>query len=178
MKQKIKISKLDAAKRQLETAIRLFFSECEPVSIHTLASAAYGIIRDINKKMCGEPMLAKDKIMEYIKPECQKEVSKKINEAQNFFKHADRDHDEGLDFNPNQCELFIVDACSKYAQISGEWPPLFRIMQIWFMAKNIKYYNLPKEQMDFLSKGNPSILTIGKSQFYSEILPIVMKIKT
>jgi hypothetical protein len=30
-----KVSKLDAAKRQLETAIRLYFSDGDPVSIHT-----------------------------------------------------------------------------------------------------------------------------------------------
>jgi len=37
----IKVSKLDAARRQLETAIRLYFSEADPISIHALMSAAY-----------------------------------------------------------------------------------------------------------------------------------------
>jgi len=51
--QKLTISKLDAAKRQLETVIRLYFVHGDPVSIHTLTSAAYNVIRDVNKKRGG-----------------------------------------------------------------------------------------------------------------------------
>jgi hypothetical protein len=40
-----KVSKLDAAKRQLETVIRLYFSNGDPVSIHTLTAAAYNVLR-------------------------------------------------------------------------------------------------------------------------------------
>jgi hypothetical protein len=40
---KLKISKLDAAKRQLEVAIRLYFYFGDPVAIHTLTAAAYNI---------------------------------------------------------------------------------------------------------------------------------------
>src|SRR5207245_10811773 len=35
---KITVTKLDAARRQLRTAIRLWFEEGDPVSIHTLAA--------------------------------------------------------------------------------------------------------------------------------------------
>jgi hypothetical protein len=35
------ITKLDAARRQLETAIKLYFDEGDPGSIQTLCSAAY-----------------------------------------------------------------------------------------------------------------------------------------
>ena len=34
----IKVSKMDAAKRQLDTAIALWFAEKDPVSIHALSS--------------------------------------------------------------------------------------------------------------------------------------------
>jgi hypothetical protein len=44
---KIKISKLDAARRQLDTAIRLYFMEGDPVSVHTLAAAAFEILKDL-----------------------------------------------------------------------------------------------------------------------------------
>jgi transcriptional regulator with XRE-family HTH domain len=45
---KLKVSKLDAARRQLECAIELWFLEKDEVSVHTLAGAAYQIIHDIN----------------------------------------------------------------------------------------------------------------------------------
>lgn len=74
IKPKLKISKLDAAKRQLETAIRLYFNEADPISIHTLAGAAHTILSDINKKYGGRPMLDSDYL---IKDEYKKEFRKK-----------------------------------------------------------------------------------------------------
>jgi hypothetical protein len=46
----IKISKLAAARRQLATAIELWFIDGDPVAIHTLAFAAFEVIRTISKK--------------------------------------------------------------------------------------------------------------------------------
>ena len=47
---KITLSKLDAATRQLSTAIELWFDERDAVSVHTLAFAAYEIIHVLSKK--------------------------------------------------------------------------------------------------------------------------------
>jgi hypothetical protein len=47
---KIIVSKLDAARRQLQTAIQLWFEERDPVAIHALAYAAYEIIHAISKR--------------------------------------------------------------------------------------------------------------------------------
>lgn len=76
MKKKLKISKLDAAKRQLETAIRLYFNSADPVSIHTLACAAHSIISDLNKKYKGKPMIMsdfgiKDEYKNMVKKRCE-----------------------------------------------------------------------------------------------------------
>ena len=52
--EKISISKLDAACRQLDCAIELWFADGDPVSIHTLACASHQIIHDIKK--LGHPL--------------------------------------------------------------------------------------------------------------------------
>ena len=57
MTARLQISKLDAARRQLEIAVRLYFAEDDPVSIHTLTSAAYQLLSDINRALGGPPML-------------------------------------------------------------------------------------------------------------------------
>lgn len=101
----LKISKLDAAKRQLEIAIRLYFSYGDPVSIHTLASASYNIIRDITLHR-GETMFIKDDVLDFVKDEYREELRRKFNEAENFFKHADRDHDAVLDFRLVNTDFF------------------------------------------------------------------------
>ena len=53
------ITKLEAARRQLESAIFLYFEEKDPVSIHTLTAAAYNILRDISAKRNLSPMMVK-----------------------------------------------------------------------------------------------------------------------
>jgi len=44
------ITKLAAAKRQLQAAIRLLFLEEDQLAIHTVASAAYGLLKDMKRE--------------------------------------------------------------------------------------------------------------------------------
>lgn len=145
MPQSLTISKLDAAKRQLETVIRMYFYSGDPVSIHTLTAAGYNVIRDINEKRGGKPMFVKDELSEQVKPEHRKQLQEKMNGAENFFKHADRDHDATLDFNPDATEFFIMDACNKYSEITGELPPLFSIYRGWMMISHQDIFILSED---------------------------------
>ncbi len=47
MSAEIIVTKLAAARRQLSAAIRMFFSGEDELAIHTVASAAYGILKDL-----------------------------------------------------------------------------------------------------------------------------------
>jgi hypothetical protein len=44
------LTKVDVARRQLQTAITLWFTNGDPVSVHTLAAAAHEIIHTVTKK--------------------------------------------------------------------------------------------------------------------------------
>ncbi len=44
------VTKLAAAKRQLQAAIRLFFMEEDELAIHTVASASYGLLKDMKRE--------------------------------------------------------------------------------------------------------------------------------
>ncbi len=44
------VSKLAAAQRQLDAAIRMYFGEEDELAIHTVVSAAYSIISDLKSK--------------------------------------------------------------------------------------------------------------------------------
>ena len=102
---KLTVGKLDAARRQLDTAIRLYFAYGDPVSIHALAGAAYQLLDDLIAKR-GGPDGIKDLLLTMAKPESVDVVRQKLNEAQNFFKHADRDHDGVLEFRPKRQSYF------------------------------------------------------------------------
>ena len=125
---KLHLTKLDCAKRQLATAIRLYFYRGDPVSIHTLASAAYSIVHNLNTHRGGAPML-KDVVL--IKPEYKKFVRDKFNEDQNFFKHADRDPQKTVEFNPEASEGFIFEASVKYHELTGEKVPSLHAFVLW-----------------------------------------------
>lgn len=47
MAARIHVTKLAAAERQLRAAIRMYFSQEDELAIHTVASAAYGLLRDL-----------------------------------------------------------------------------------------------------------------------------------
>jgi glutaredoxin 2 len=175
MNTELAISKLDTSKRQLETAIRLYFQSGDPVSIHTLTAAAYNVIRDINQKRGGPPMLTKDKMLEFVKPEFQKALRDKINEAENFFKHADRDHNATITFNPAETEMLIMDAASQYYKLTEEDSPLFAVFRGWFMAKNPDLFTLPSEAERILSVTASSIQEMGRLGYFNAVLPVVMR---
>lgn len=176
MEKSIKISKLDAAKRQLETAIRIYFSNGDPVSIHTLVSASYNIIKDINKKRKGDPMLIKEKFIEFVKPEYKNYIRKMFNEAENFFKHANSDHEKSIDFNPGLSELLILDAISHYYGLAGEDTPLFQIYRGWYVINNPQQFAL-EETKRFLGSFDVEYMkSLGKNEYYNVTLPVVMKL--
>ena len=56
----MEITTLEAAKRQLRTAVELYFADDDPVSIHTLVGASYQILQDLNKKADGPAMIIKE----------------------------------------------------------------------------------------------------------------------
>ncbi len=90
----LRVSKISAARRQLGTAIELWFSHGDPISIHTLTSAAHRVIGDLLRAQGSD-----DPLYRRIKPEYLSEVIGKINAPYNFTKHADTDPDGELEFN-------------------------------------------------------------------------------
>jgi hypothetical protein len=129
----IPISKLDAAKRQLETAIRLFFKEEDPVSVHTLSAAAYDILHPLCKSKGIKEFV---KNTEMIRKERRKEYLRMINSTQNFFKHGARDKDQIHHFHYEATPFFIWDACNMYFQLTGERPKELSIFNIWFYLRD------------------------------------------
>ncbi|MFA5821014.1 MAG: hypothetical protein WC873_02850, partial [Candidatus Gracilibacteria bacterium] len=128
------ISKLDAAKRQLEIAIRLFLNNEDPISIHTLSAASHTILRDLCRKQ-GKESTLKDVMIKRTKPEKKDEVVKMFNEAENFFKHANKDPDQLLKFHPEETEWFLWDVGKMYIELTKDYPPIVKVFLVWFHSK-------------------------------------------
>ena len=62
----IEITKLESARRQIETAVQLFFNEDDIVSLHTLTAAAHQLLTDLSFKS-GQTSNIKHEAKKYIK---------------------------------------------------------------------------------------------------------------
>jgi hypothetical protein len=101
------VGKLEAARRQLETAFTLWFSGGDPISIHTLTCAAYEIIHAVSKKRNpGRRDLLFDSLV--VPDEYRGDVNRLMKEPANFFEHAKNDADAVIEFKPALTELFMM----------------------------------------------------------------------
>ena len=176
MIQELVVTKYDAAKRQLETAVLLYFNEMDPVSIHTLAAAGYNILRDINAKNCGGPMFLKDDAARFVRPEHVGEFKKKMNEAENFFKHADRDHDKSIKFRPAFSEFFLLGAAHKYRDLTSESVPLFHLFDTWHMLVNPSIYILPPEVERLRLSIEGDYINGRRMKFLQDVYPLMLNV--
>lgn len=131
-----RVSKLEAARRQLEEAIEVFFRQGDMVAVHTLAAAALDILRDLGRPK-GLGSIVKDSPL--VLPEKQREVREIFNAAQNFFKHANRDPEETLEFRPDATPFFIFDAIELYAQVKGSSFAAGDVFRMWFVVTNPQF---------------------------------------
>jgi hypothetical protein len=175
MQTAIIISKLDTVRRQLDTAIRLYFSSADPISIHTLAAAAHRVMKDINSKAGGDPML-RDKLVSMFYPKDRKTVRRKLAEAENFFKHADHDHGQTLKFKPGITEFLLFDTGLKYIAMTGEDMPTFQVFSIWFMLHGIgKNIAIPSEVDKARRMLRNTLSNPTRESFFQETLPLVLQ---
>jgi hypothetical protein len=140
MSKNLRIAKTEAARRQLETAVLLYFNDKDPVSIHTLTWAAHEIISRLNQKRGGAPLMLDGRM---VKEEFKEEMRKRMRDAYNFFKHADRDPDRSIDFNPETNDFCLWDACEGYEMLTGEKNPYLIIYRGWFNYRYPDILNTP-----------------------------------
>lgn len=93
---RITVDKTEAARRQVDAAIRMLFSNEDPVAIHTLASAAFRILSDLAGKRSDSHMQEFPQAM--IKPGMGRKFWRQWNTPANFLKHADEEANEGILF--------------------------------------------------------------------------------
>lgn len=113
------INKITAAQKQIDTAIRLLFREEDSLSIHTLISASYQILKDLSEKQ-GESKVHND-FKAIIRPGMEKEFWKVFNNAANFFKHADKDAESIIEFDDALNDLYLFIACQYYSSLGYEY---------------------------------------------------------
>lgn len=109
------ISKIDGARRQLETSIKLYFDGSDSLSVHTLAWAAFKVLFDVY------PHHNDDGFSNQLDLLLKKEGWAAMAGVANFLKHADRDPDAILkSHHPEQAFIIIGLGTLLYKRAVGE----------------------------------------------------------
>jgi hypothetical protein len=154
------INKTDAAERQLNTAIRLFFENRDHLSSYALAVASREVTDGVIKFRRGEPfqrelvrvgnslevpLSYRETLDILIKPECNKKVVIKcFNKWQNFLKHSDEDPDAEIEpIKTKFLALVIMLAINNYGLLTQHWTPEMATFFAWFALAEPQFLKLP-----------------------------------
>jgi hypothetical protein len=166
------ITKLEAAKRQLNCALELFFDEKDTVSIHTLACAAHQVIYDINRDQNGPELL-----FDYQDTsDSNEKVTKKLLHSQyNFFKHADNDPcpNCGIRFSSDISEIFLLSSVIGIYYLEGTINGLQRAFINYIHVNNGDF--LSQDIVEYLKskisdESKTKLKGMGKREFLKEYL--------
>ena len=130
----------------------MFFEERDPIALHTVVAAAHQILTDLGKKK-GVASALKDNA--YLNEKQRRELRSNVLKAPNFFKHADRDPEATLEFNPETTPFLIFDAILMYGLLSDSILAQAPIFLGWF------YVNCPEAVED--DSGHPLLREMFKS---------------
>jgi hypothetical protein len=119
---------LDAARRQLHTALRLWLEDGDPVSIHTLASASHEIIHALFRSKGLKGLLFDSPI---VRPEKRSVWSGLLKMSFNFFKHARHDDGAVLDFHPGINEIILTACCKGIREVGSPVAPEELAFMYW-----------------------------------------------
>jgi hypothetical protein len=134
------VSKLQAAERQLNCAIRLYFADDDLLAVHTLSRAAFRILFDIYPERSCDGF---DRDLDRLVAELG---WPKFNRVTNFLKHADNDP-EGILDNASEAEtqMGIGFALILHCRIAGRYTPETMAFDMWIKVLNPDKFKLPPD---------------------------------
>jgi len=162
------LTREDAVKGQLDTAIWLWFLEEPVAAIHALADNSLTILNDVGAK--------KGKESQFYSKEMHKlhgrDVLKKVG---NFLKHGSKDPTAAMKFRPARTEYLMFDALNLCAKL---YPPVSLLMatfSAWFVLFHHARGRLTTEEiLKYLPKGvSPEqINKLPRREFLETVLPL------
>lgn len=133
----VRVGKLEAARRQLQAAIRLMFEGGDPIVTHTLVGAASIVLSDLVEHRL--PHKSWDRFAQEANNLKTKNYFNIMREAQNFLKHARDDPDGTLELNPTDTESLAFFATLNAGELLshgglGKLSMEESVFQLWYIA--------------------------------------------
>ena len=131
---KRKINKPEAARRQIDAAIRMLFNGEDPIAIYKLTMSGLQVLRDLPAKQSEN--IVDSAINATLDPREKKLVFQKMREYDNFLKHAEKDPTELLDEIEweKAIDRILLHACLYYDSLGHEFTPEMFALVGWLVA--------------------------------------------
>jgi hypothetical protein len=165
MHRKLVISKMDAARRQLETAIRLYFNAGDPVSIHTLGVAAHTLLTGLTSGIDVPLELEDFPMTGGLKARFQAVIAG----SRDVVGNSPGDADHLFDFDPALAPFFIFDAISNYQALDGDIGTPFSAFRGWFCAQYMDEFRFMEEDRAYLVKMK-NRYSEDRATYYAEMM--------
>lgn len=191
---RILVKKINIGCGQLETAIQLWFQEGDPVSVHTLASAARDVLRVLYEHSEAGPFPSP--LPKNASKTQREKLHDQIKITANFFKHAGKDRNHSHDFSPEVTARFMLEAihlfkgASKGEPTKGQattWMLLYQtylttVRPDWFSEKLLgatrdiipAYVLKPRSRLQFFEK---FCIGLPKCQPFGAPTPLPFRVK-
>lgn len=144
----IDATKLDAARRQLDAAIRLLFACDYALAVHTLAHAAFGVLKGVAEHRGATRVL--DRAAEDATRYPKGKYWQDFNRVANFLKHSDKDPSGYLAGVPEEVnEALIFLCCEIYSDLSAILTPEIEGFALWF--RSIDFADIEDVEEPFIS---------------------------
>jgi len=126
----IKVNKIEAARRQIDAAIRLLFDNEDPIAIHTLTMAGFRILRDLaDKQNCN----FNKEVKSLFKPGMEGKAWGAMQSFANFLKHAQKDPDAIIDNIQEEInEIILFFASLYYRDLGYQFTPEMLALHTWY----------------------------------------------
>jgi len=111
-----------------------------------------------------------DKLLaDLVKPEHHREFRNKFRESENFFKHADRDPEGVISFNPDITDYMLLEAVEAFTVLTGERVPEFHAYRGWWLLHHQNCLSEAPEE--FLRSLNGIVYDAKqRTQYFSDII--------
>lgn len=161
------VTKVEAARRQMDAAIELYFHQGDELATHTLVGAAHIVLTDLSKAAKLESILDR-----YIVPDWRWKFEKAIRAPQNFIKHADTDAESSLDFNPHNTELMLFIDIEMFKELTGSATDRMRAFQSYAAATfgREAFDGFPQEALDDLAVRAAGM---SKREFFTFVMDLI-----
>jgi hypothetical protein len=170
---KLPITKIDAAVRQLEVAITMWFADGDPVAICTLAYAAHEILWALTKTSGNKRRSIFDS--EIVKPEYRDDFIAIMKADPNFCKHGGRDPTETHFLTVKNLPWILFDSCQLHHGLGFGKRPTFEVLATWLWLSSPNMF-LKKPDDTFQGRLNvKEVLGNGKGSFFKLLLPLMTK---